>query len=259
MQLITEQLKTQFQKAQHLAILTGAGVSAESGIPTFRDALTGLWENYNAEQMASEKGFLEDSDLVWGWYQWRRQKILQSRPNPAHLIIAQLASILPKVTVITQNVDDLHERAGSHDVLHLHGSIHKAHCIQCHAPYHYPEMESVDPHLQEQRIAPPKCEPCGGLIRPGVVWFGELLPMDIFLTAESAIEDCDFFLIVGTSGIVYPAADLPYLAIKRGVPSIQINSTQTHLDRKVSCNLKGSAGILLTELYEATFRTTHVA
>jgi NAD-dependent deacetylase len=251
--MITETLIKRLRETQHLAIVTGAGISAESGIPTFRDALTGLWENYQAEKMASEKGFLNDSDLVWGWYEWRRQKILQCSPNRAHEVIAKLASKLPKVTLITQNVDDLHERAGSKNVLHLHGSIHKARCINCNTPYTHPDTKLTDDILPECRIAPPKCEKCDDLIRPGVVWFGEMLPTDTLKQAEEAAQECDLMLVVGTSGIVYPAANIPFLAIERGVTSIQVNPIETHFDKSVTFNLKGNAGDLLTELYKCTF------
>ena len=132
-QKLLDALKT----AKHIAVLTGAGVSAESGIPTFRDALTGLWAKYDAEQLASEKGFRADPALVWGWYEWRRHRVLQALPNAAHVAIAQLQHVVPKLSVITQNVDDLHERAGSQNVLHLHGSLHEARCIDCELSHKY--------------------------------------------------------------------------------------------------------------------------
>lgn len=253
--MISETLIKQLREAQHLAIITGAGVSAESGIPTFRDALIGLWENYDPEKLGSKKGYEKDPALAWGWYEWRRQKILQSHPNPAHEIIAKLATKLPKVTLITQNVDDLHERAGSKDVLHLHGSIHKARCIDgfhCTTAYEHPEIELPDV-LLEKRIEPPECEKCGDLIRPGVVWFGEALPKLILDEAEKAAEECDLMLIIGTSGLVYPAANLPMIAIRRKITTIQINPKSTEFDSNVTFNFKQKAGEFLPELYKAAF------
>lgn len=250
--MISQTLITRLTEAKHLAILTGAGISAESGIPTFRDALTGLWENYDAEKLASERGFSKDPALVWGWYEWRRHKVLQTKPNPAHETIAKLQTKLPKVTLITQNVDDLHERAGSQNVLHVHGSIHSARCIDCDNPYAHSENE-IPVELPETKIEPPRCEKCGGLIRPNVVWFGESLPIDVWHQAEQAVEECDLLLVVGTSGLVYPAAHLPNLAIGRGTPAIQVNPTSTDFDAKVTFNLKGRAGFLLPMLYEKAF------
>jgi NAD-dependent deacetylase len=245
---LIQKLKT----AQHLVVLTGAGVSAESGIPTFRDALTGFWENRDPEKLGSKKGYEREPDVAWGWYEWRRQKVLQSQPNPAHETIAKLATQLPKVTLITQNVDDLHERAGSEEVLHLHGSIHKARCIHCYAPYEHPEIELPDV-LLEKRIEPPECEKCGDLIRPGVVWFGENLPTPILEKATQAAEECDLMLIIGTSGLVYPAANLPMIAIRRKITTIQINPTNTEFDMNVTFNVKEKAGEFLPELYKTTF------
>jgi NAD-dependent deacetylase len=240
------------KEAKHLVILTGAGISAESGIPTFRDALTGLWENYSAEKLASENGFHQDPKLVWGWYEWRRHKVLQAKPNAGHETIAKLATKLPKVTLITQNVDDLHERAGSQNVLHLHGSIHSARCIECGHPYKHSETSEIV-NFPESRIEPPECEKCGEWVRPNVVWFGEQLPVDAWKQAETAAQECDLLLVVGTSGLVSPASELPFLAIGRGIPSIQINPTETQLDQTITFNLKGRAGLLLPILYEKTF------
>jgi NAD-dependent deacetylase len=250
--MISETLVTHLKNAQHLTVLTGAGISAESGIPTFRDALTGLWENYSAEKLASEKGFHQDPALVWGWYEWRRHKVLQTKSNAGHETIAKLATKLPKVTVITQNVDDLHERAGSQNVLHLHGSIQTARCSDCGHFYKHPET-SVIFEFPESSIEPPECEKCGEWVRPNVVWFGESLPVKELREAEQAVNKCDLMLIVGTSGLVYPAANLPMAAIRRKITTIQVNPTETDLDTKVTFDLKGKAGVLLPELYKMAF------
>ena len=172
---IPTELIEQIRNAEHLVVLTGAGVSAESGIPTFRDAMTGLWENYRAEELASAGGFRKSPPLVWGWYEWRRNMVLQAKPNPAHEALAKLATKVPRFTLVTQNVDNLHERAGSIDVLHLHGSLHSPRCFACARPYVFDS--TIPPEINEEKsIEPPRCSHCGGKIRPGVVWFGELLP-----------------------------------------------------------------------------------
>ena len=236
--------------AQHIVILTGAGVSAESGIPTFRDALTGLWKNYSAEQLASAEAFIVNPALVWGWYEWRRGKVLQAQPNPAHSAIARLERIVPKLTLITQNVDDLHERAGSRHVVHLHGSLHHPRCIACEQPYALP-VENSDNSNEATRIEPPRCPQCGEYIRPGVVWFGEYLPADALKQAEQAAKHCDVLISIGTSGMVRPAANLPYLAKNAGSPVVQINPEHTDLDWSASFNLHDKAGIVLPQLVDA--------
>ena len=250
--MIPSKLIERLQQAQHLVILTSVGVSAESGIPTFRDALTGLWEKFDAEQLACDDGFRADPALVWGWYEWRRRCVLKAQPNPAHLTIAKLAEQIPKLTLITQNVDDLHERAGNRDVLHLHGSLHKPRCIRCGTPYQLPEIDTaIADH--DSSIDPPTCSKCGGFIRPGVVWFGESLPMHEWEQSVNATEDCDLLFIVGTSGLVWPAANLPYMADKVGVPIVQINPTTTSFNAIAHFNLCGKAGEILPKLYAATF------
>ena len=250
--MIPEPLIDKLQKTEHLVILTGAGVSAESGIPTFRDALTGLWENYDAESLASEFGFLADPALVWGWYEWRRNKVLRTQPNPAHYTIAQLEKQVPKLTLITQNVDDLHERAGSHNVLHLHGSLHQPCCLLCEQPYIIPK-ETLPESDKESRIKPPRCHVCDGPVRPGVVWFGEQLPEHAWQQAQDACQHCDLMLVVGTSGVVWPVANLPYLADQQGISIAQINPIITSLNAIAAYNLLGKAGEILPQLYSAAF------
>ena len=163
--------------ATHVVVFTGAGVSAESGIPTFRDKQTGLWERFDASELATSHAFERDPALVWGWYEWRRAKVTNAQPNPAHLAIASMATLVPELTLITQNVDDLHERAGSREVLHLHGAIGRRYCEKCHEPFMLPSSIGATPS-GEARIEPPRCKSCGGRVRPGVVWFGESLPHD---------------------------------------------------------------------------------
>ncbi len=256
--MIPAALIEQLRACQHLAILTGAGVSAESGIPTFRDALTGLWQRYSAEKLASLAGFSKDPALVWGWYEARRQTVLRAIPNPAHIAIAKLATYVPQVTLITQNVDDLHERAGSPEVIHLHGSLHHPRCVGCRRPYTFPDpivYEDFEP-IVEQRINPPFCTHCGALIRPGVVWFGEPLPVRAFSQAEAACQAADLLLVIGTSGMVYPAANLPILASRAGVHVAEINLTSHALnqaDTHLDFSLIGKAGEIVPLLVDAAF------
>jgi NAD-dependent deacetylase len=244
------ELIEKLQQAKHLVVLTGAGVSAESGIPTFRDASIGLWENFDAAQLACEEGFLADPALVWGWYEWRRHRVLNAQPNRAHTTIARLAKRIPKLTLITQNVDDLHERAGSRDVLHLHGSLHHPRCITCGSPYRQLEAVAV---VSESRIDPPTCSLCNGLIRPSVVWFGERLPVEQWALSEESCKACDLMMIIGTSGMVWPAAELPYMAKRLGVPIVQVNPTNTAFDSIAAFNLCGKAGEILPKLYGEAF------
>lgn len=213
--------------AMRIAFLTGAGMSAESGVPTFRDALTGLWARFDAEQLATEAAFRRDPTLVWGWYRWRAALVRRVHPNAGHDGIAALARD-HTVRVVTQNVDDLHERAGSTDVAHLHGSLFASRCIDCGA--RAGEGED-DPILRDSASIPdegsnedpPRCDGCGGAIRPGVVWFGESLPARAWNAAVDAVEDSDLVVVIGTSGLVHPAASLPRLARDGGKHVIEIN------------------------------------
>jgi NAD-dependent deacetylase len=234
-------------RARRVVVFTGAGISAESGIPTFRDAQTGLWEQYEVSKLASPEGYQADKALVWGWYEWRRMKALQAKLNAGHMAIAELAGYVERLTVITQNVDDLHERAGSRGVIHLHGSLHKPGCFDCNKPY---DLPSGIPDLPEggSRVDPPKCSNCTGSIRPGVVWFGETMPEDEWQRAEEAALNCDIMLVVGTSSLVWPASQLPEMAAIRGAKVVQINPDNTPLDRTAHFNFKGKAGEVLPVL-----------
>ena len=249
---IPPELVVTLQKAKHVVVFTGAGVSAESGIPTFRDALTGLWELFDAESLATPEAFRKDKELVWGWYEWRRMKVLRSQPNPAHLAIAELAQHVPKLTVVTQNVDDLHERAGSTDVLHLHGSLHSPRCFACG------RVHTLAPGIPEEpeggrRLRPPLCTYCGDFIRPGVVWFGENLPQTVLESAFAAARECDMLFSIGTSGIVQPAARIPALAKQAGAMVVQVNPAGTQLDDDCNWSLRGAAGVVMPRLLEAAF------
>ncbi len=240
--------------AQRIVVFTGAGVSAESGIATFRDALTGLWSRFDAQALATPDAFRAHPDIVWGWYEWRRGQALRAEPNAAHRAIAALAHHVPELIVVTQNVDDLHERAGSPRVAHLHGSLHAPRCSACAAPYTL-SGDAPDEPDEGRRIAPPACSVCGAPVRPGVVWFGESLPADAWSDALRAAEQCDLLLSIGTSALVYPAAELPQRALAAGASVIQINPTVTPLDRQAHCNLHGAAADVMPRLLAAAFGT----
>lgn len=246
------ELLSALQSARRLVVFTGAGVSAESGIATFRDALTGLWTHFRAEDLATPEGFRRDPALVWGWYEARRAQVLRAQPNPGHRAIAHLERHLPQITVVTQNVDDLHERAGSSGVLHLHGSLHAPRCLECGAPHDPPALPPGVPP-EEGRLAPPRCVHCGGMIRPGVVWFGEMLPARKLGEAQKAALAADFLLCVGTSGVVWPAAGLPGLARESGATVVQVNADVSELDAICQHNLRGPAGEVLPLLLNAAF------
>jgi NAD-dependent deacetylase len=239
------------QRARRVVALTGAGVSAESGIPTFRDALTGLWANFDAEELATPEAFVRDPALVWGWYEWRRAKVAQAQPNPAHRALAELEAERPDTQVVTQNVDDLHERAGSRHVVHLHGSLFAPRCFACGAPHLQPGDGGAGEPKDGRRLAPPACGRCGGRIRPGVVWFGESLPPDAWQAAVDAVEDCDLLLVIGTSGLVHPAASLPAIARRAGAPVVSINPQPSAIDTTARHVLRGQAGAVVPALLAA--------
>ena len=234
MQAVREWLK----EAKSVAVLTGAGVSAESGIPTFRGA-QGLWKQFRAEELATPEAFARDPKLVWEWYDWRRSVIAQAQPNAGHRALAETEARVPQFTLITQNVDDLHERAGSRNVLHVHGSIWTVRCVGC-------GFEQVDQRVPLTEI-PPR-HSCGGLLRPGVVWFGESLPQHVWAAAERAASESDLFLVIGTSAIVYPAAGLARIAKSHGARIVEINVAETPLASFSDEFLQGASGEVLPRL-----------
>ncbi len=227
-----------------IAFLTGAGMSAESGVPTFRDALTGLWARFDPAGLATPEAFRRDPALCWGWYRWRAALVRRARPNAGHLAIAGLAGRGHEVTVVTQNVDDLHERAGSRDVVHLHGSLFATRCFDCGRPaVPDPILEGLDAIGGEgAREAPPACVACGGPCRPGVVWFGEPLPADAWERACEALAACELLVVVGTSGLVQPAASLPRLAREAGARVVEINPVESAVSALAHESLRMGAG-----------------
>lgn len=244
------------QQARRVVVFTGAGASAESGIPTFRDALTGLWENFDPAQLATPEAYFANPDLVWAWYEWRRQLVTDCQPNAGHVAAASLQDHVDQVAVVTQNVDDLHERAGSSDVVHLHGSLHHPYCSSCSQPHNFSgAVADGAPLVAEPKdgLPPPACTYCDGMIRPGVVWFGESLPQAEWQRAHRLVADCDVLFSIGTSSVVYPAADLPRRAHASGAQVVQINPSETGLEDWVHHNLVGPAGRLLPQLLQAAF------
>lgn len=241
------------RQAEHVVVFTGAGVSAESGIPTFRDALTGFWALHDPMNLATPDAFERDPGLVWGWYEWRRQQLRHTVPNPAHEAISRLAAQVPRFTLITQNVDDLHERAGSINVIHLHGDLQSPRCSVCAAPHPLdvePESESLD---KGRKIAPPRCVHCNNQVRPGIVWFGESLPELAFQQAFDAAGDCDLVLSIGTSGVVQPAALIPEIALQHGANVVHINPQPARSQHPQEYSIQGLAGEVLPSLMNAAF------
>jgi NAD-dependent deacetylase len=246
---VPDDVVARLRGASHVVVFTGAGVSAESGIPTFRDRQTGLWRHFDAQALATPEAFQRDPALVWGWYEWRRSNVAACGPNAAHRAIAVLAQRVPRMTLITQNVDDLHERAGSPQVLHLHGRLCSPYCSACGRPHAVPlSMSGPAKPSGEGRLEPPPCAHCGGRVRPGVVWFGEPLPRQPWEQALDAAHGCDAFLCVGTSSVVEPAAGLTRAAIAAGAATIQVNIDSTWLDALVTVNLRGPAASMLPAL-----------
>ena len=225
--------------AQDVVALTGSGVSAESGVPTFREAQTGFWERYDPQQLATPEAFDRVPRLVWEWYEWRRKLVSEAEPNPGHLALAELERRTPNFTLITQNVDGLHERAGSRTVIELHGNILRSKCSR--------EGVIAEPKGGDESV-PPRCPRCGANLRPDVVWFGEMLPAAALDAASVATGVCDLFLSVGTSSLVYPAAALPYEALENGATLVEINPNATPLTPHADFSLRGGAGQVLSEL-----------
>jgi len=219
-------------------VLTGSGVSAESGVPTFREAQTGLWSRFEPQQLATPEAFLEDPALVWRWYRWRRELVRRAVPNPGHHALVALERRLPRLTLITQNVDGLHQRAGSTGVTEYHGNLFATRCFSC----------ADLPAGPEPADDVPRCARCGGLLRPGVVWFGEGIPSDALESSARAAADCDVFLSVGTSSLVWPAAGLAEAALAAGATVVEINLDATPLSASSHHVLAGKSGERLPEL-----------
>ena len=236
---IPEQVVQRFSEAESVAVLTGSGVSAESGVPTFRDAQTGLWAQFRPEELATPEAFETNPRRVWEWYAWRRNLVAAANPNPGHTALARLQTLFPQFTLITQNVDGLHQAAGSAGVIELHGNIRRT---RCHEGGHPVER------WEDSGEVPPRCAQCGGRLRPDVVWFNEVLPIRELNRAIEASRCCDVFLLVGTSALVYPAALLPIEALATGAILIEVNPIDTSLSNRCHAPLRGPAADVLPAL-----------
>ena len=236
-----ETVREWLANAASVAALTGAGISAESGIPTFRGP-GGLWRTYRAEDLATPQAFARDPHLSWEWYDWRRAIIATAEPNAGHAALAELERRLPRFTLMTQNVDGLHDRAGSQRILKVHGDIWTLRCTACTR-----EWRDARPSLPE---LPPKCE-CGGMARPGVVWFGEGLPEDVWSAAVEAARAAEVLLVIGTSALVYPAAGLVQLAQSAGAKVVEINVAETPVSAMVDLSWRASATTALPQLIQS--------
>lgn len=234
--------------ARRVVVFSGAGMSAESGVPTFRDALTGLWERFDPTELATPQAWERDPALVWAWYEWRAALVRRAQPNPGHRALAAWAENT-ELTIVTQNVDDLHERAGSTVAAHLHGSLYRPRCSGCGraAELDDARFQLLD-HEPAERITPPECPTCSAPIRPGAVWFGEALPQDAWSVASDAAEHCDLMVVVGTSGVVYPAAELPVRAVRSGATVVEINPEPTELTAAVTHSWRATAAQALPVL-----------
>ncbi len=228
--------------AAHIVALTGSGVSAESGVPTFRDAQTGIWAQFRPEELATPQAFAANPAKVWDWYAWRRELIGGVEPNAGHVALARLETLIPRVTLITQNVDGLHQLAGSRAVLEFHGNIHVDRCFS----------EGVVLGTDEVKAGtPPICRRCGSFVRPGVIWFGEAIDEQVLEQSFEACADCDVFISAGTSSEVYPAAGLAEIAKAASATVIEINPVKTPLSDLADHALRGTAATILPALVDA--------
>jgi NAD-dependent deacetylase len=238
---IPADLGASLRSAHHIAVLTGSGISAESGVPTFRDAQTGLWSKYDPQSLATPEAFENDPKLVWDWYRWRRELIGKARPNPGHLALVEMEIIVPKFSLITQNVDGLHRLAGSSDPVEIHGNIMRSKCTK--EGVLVEEAENAAGEL-------PRCPDCGSLLRPDVVWFGEMVPPVNFDRAFKASRTCDVFMSIGTSGVVQPAASLSLESRNAGAFTVEINIEDTPTTPYFDIALRGSAAKILPQLVD---------
>jgi len=209
-------------------------------VPTFREAQTGLWDKYDPLELATPEAFARDPELVWRWYRWRRELVARAEPNAGHRALAELQSLVPRLTLVTQNVDGMHQRAGSRDVIEFHGNLFSNRCF---ADGRIVETDAGD--------AVPRCPDCGDYLRPGVVWFGEAIPEDALHVSFAAAADCDVFMSIGTSSLVYPAAGLADVALESGAVTIEVNPSPTGQSDAYTAALRGNAGVVLPKLVES--------
>ena len=237
--IISNKLRSLLQRVESVCVLTGAGISAESGVATFR-GVDGLWSKLKPEELANFDAFMRNPELVWEWYNYRRQIVHDVKPNPAHYALVRLEQLVKECTLVTQNIDNLHYRAGNKRVLELHGNIERSYCIDCRK-----FVKNVDITLEKKA---PRCSSCNGLIRPDVVWFGEMLPEGVFEAATEAARQCELFLTIGTSAVVYPAAGLPMTARNQGAYVVEVNTEPTEISHTINETILGKAGEVLPQL-----------
>ncbi len=236
--------------SRRLVVLTGAGVSKESGVPTFRDALDGLWARYDPQELATPQAFQRNPKLVWDWYTYRRSLVKAAQPNPGHYALAELEDLLPQVVIVTQNVDDLHQRAGSSDIVALHGALMRNRCFRnCQGAPTLIDLDALEDY--DPDAGPPACPYCGGWVRPDVVWFNETLPPEALKRAMALSEQADVMLVVGTSGVVQPAASLPFMARSAGARVIEVNPSPGGITPIADVWLGGPSGEILPQLVSA--------
>ncbi|MBY6350496.1 SIR2 family NAD-dependent protein deacylase [Rhodococcoides corynebacterioides] len=258
---LPDDVLTALRRADTITVLTGAGMSAQSGIPTFRDAQTGLWSRFDPADLASHAAFVRDPDLVWGWYRRRAALAARAEPNAGHVALARwqqhAADRGGRLTIATQNVDDLHERAGAVVAAHVHGSLTAVRCSICDTPYHGPlddteDLDGTGDDTEDDiRVPPPPCADCGSPVRPDIVWFGEALPEDAWRAAETAAQGADVVLVIGTSGVVYPFAGLPALARSAGALVIEIDPAETAVSDMAHHHLRDGAADALPALLDS--------
>lgn len=237
---VPEGLLVALRDSKHVSVLTGSGVSAESGVPTFREAQTGLWEQYDPHELATPDAFERNPALVWRWYRWRRELVASAKPNAGHHALVALAGLVPELTIVTQNVDGLHQRAGSSSVIEFHGNLFENRCF----------VEGCIVTDADMSAEVPVCPGCGGMLRPGVVWFGEAIPETAMHAAAAAVSGCDLFFSIGTSALVWPAAGLAEVARQQGASVVEINLDATPLSSQADFCLQGKSGSLLPELID---------
>ncbi len=242
---IPAQLIQALQDKPRVTVLTGAGASAESGIPTFRDDEAALWGQYKPEDLATPQAFGRNPKLVWEWYAWRREQVQRVEPNPGHVALAEMERRLPRFTLITQNVDGLHQRAGSRHVVELHGNLGRVKCFR---------EGTVITTWSDKDSVPPRCPRCGSYLRPDVVWFGEVLPAGALQASTEAARACEIYFSIGTSAVVEPAASLAFEASERGALVVEINPQITPLSRLATIRLAGPSGRILPELVRAVWK-----
>lgn len=235
-------LRARLRDAERVVAFTGAGISAESGVPTFRGP-GGIWAKFKPEELANMNAFMKNPDLVWEWYAHRRTILAGARPNAGHHALVRMEELIPEFSIVTQNIDNLHRRAGSGRVIELHGNIERNYCMSCGQPW--------DDRDTPPAAGVPRCRGCGGIVRPDVVWFGEMLPEEEWETAAHLAEGADLFLSIGTSAAVYPAAGLPIMAKRGGAVLVEINPERTPLTPHADEFLQGSSTLILPALVEA--------